>query len=261
MVHTDKDISYSSDTEYERNKLDVYYSNKDNALRDVIVFVHGGAWESGNKGIYGFLGKNFVRKGLVAVIINYSLAPNQIYRMAQDCTAAVMWVVQNITSYGGNPQRIFLMGHSAGGHLIALINADQRFFRAYNVQNPIYGLILLDAFGLDMHEYLSTELKPSDRYYNTFLQVFSTNPRVWQRASPMRYVKNIGNPQLILVGERTYPSIQTQNRRLFAYLTRTGQAPVEFFEIPRRSHMAMITSMFFGSNRQYDLIVDFLRRN
>ena len=261
MVHIDRDISYSADTNNERNQLDVHYSNKENVPRDVIVFVPGGAWESGNKGTYRFLGKNFVRKGLVAVIINYSLSPNPISRMAQDCTAAVMWVVQNIAGYGGNPRRIFLMGHSAGGHLIALINADRRFFRAYGVQNPIYGLILLDAFGLDMYEYLSTESKPGDRYHNTFLQVFSQNPRVWRQASPLHYVKNIRNPQLILVGERTYSSIQTQNRRLFGQLARTRQARAEFFEIPGRGHMGMVTSMFLGSARQYDLILDFLRRN
>ena len=259
MVHTVRDISYTSDTGNVRNHLDVYYSNK-GPVRDVIVFVHGGAWESGSKDTYKYLGRNFVRKGLVAVIINYSLAPNFIYRMAQDCAAAMLWVYQSIGNYGGNPNRIFAMGHSAGGHLIALINADRRFFGEYGLTSPIYGLILLDAFGLDMHEYLSEELSPSDRYYNTFLQVFSNDPQNWRRASPMRYVKNIRNPQLFLVGGNTYPSIQKQNRRLFGILTRSGQAPAEFHEIPGRSHVAMVAYMFFAANRQYDLILDFMRR-
>jgi acetyl esterase/lipase len=260
MVRTQRDISYTDDTQNERNRLDVYYSGKD-SLRDVLVYFPGGAWRSGNKNTYSYLGKNFVRKGLVTVIINYSLSPNKIYKMAQDCTAAVVWVLQYISSYGGNPNRIFLMGHSAGGHLIELINADTRFFGQYNMRNPIYGIILLDAFGLDMYEYLSEASPENDRYYTTFIQVFSNDPRNWQQASPMRYFKNIRNPHLILVGERTYPSIQTQNRRLYRKLTASGQAPVEFYEIPRRNHTGMVAYMFFSGNEQYDIILSFMSRH
>jgi acetyl esterase/lipase len=260
MVHSDRNISYTSDTQNERNKLDVYYSNKD-SLRDVLVFVHGGAWESGSKDIYSYLGRNFVRKGLVTVTINYNLSPNSIGRMAQDCTAAVIWVQRNIFNYGGNPNRIFLMGHSSGGHLIELINSDIRFFRQYGIQNPIYGIILLDAFGLDMYEYLSHASPENDKYYDTFIQVFSNDPQHWKRASPMKYWKNIRNPHLILVGERTYPSIQTQNRHLFDKLIASRQAPAAFYEIPRRNHRDMVLYMFFSGNQQYDIILNFMRKS
>jgi acetyl esterase/lipase len=260
MVRTDRDISYTYDTQNERNRLDVYYS-KTNSLRDVLVFVHGGAWESGSKDTYKYLGQNFVRKGLVTVIINYSLSPNLIGRMAQDCTAAVVWVQRNIFNYGGNPNRIFLMGHSSGGHLIELINSDTRFFRQYGIKNPIHGIILLDAFGLDMYEYLSQASPENDKYYNTFIQVFSNDPRNWKRASPMRYWKNIRNPHLILIGERTYSTIQTQNRDLFGKLISSRQAPVELYQIPRRNHTGMVAYMFFSGNEQYDIILNFMRRN
>jgi acetyl esterase/lipase len=259
MVRTDRDISYTYDTQNERNRLDVYYS-KTNSLRDVLVFVHGGAWESGSKDTYKYLGQNFVRKGLVTVIINYSLSPNLIGRMAQDCTAAVVWVQRNIFNYGGNPNRIFLMGHSSGGHLIELINSDTRFFRQYGIKNPIHGIILLDAFGLDMYEYLSQASPENDKYYNTFIQVFSNDPQHWKRASPMTYWKNIRNPQLMLIGERTYPSIQTQNRRLFGKLMASRQAPAELYEIPRRNHTGMVIYMFFSGNQQYDIILNFMAR-
>lgn len=260
MVHTDLDISYTYDTQNERNRLDVYYSQKD-VNRDVLIFIHGGAWESGSKDLYKYLGRNFVRAGLVTVLINYSLSPNPIERMAQDCTEAVMWVYQNISAYGGNPNRIFLMGHSAGGHLIELINADTRYFRQYGLRrNPIYGMILLDAFGLDMYEYLNGPSARTDRYYNTYLQVFSRDPRRWKRASPMTYRKNIRNPHLILIGERTYPAIQKQSRNFYNYLIQSRQAPVEFNEIPRRNHTGMVIYMFFSSNEQYDIILNFMRR-
>ncbi|CAF5147137.1 unnamed protein product, partial [Rotaria sp. Silwood1] len=148
MVRSIRNISYKNDTHNKQNTLDVYYSSKD-SLRDVLVFVHGGKWKHGHKNRYKFLGRNFVRKGLVTVIIDYSLSPNQIDKIAEDCAAAIIWVHQYVSKYGGNPNRIFLMGYSSGGHLIEFINSNTRFFDQYNMTNPIYGIILLDAFGLD----------------------------------------------------------------------------------------------------------------
>jgi dipeptidyl aminopeptidase/acylaminoacyl peptidase len=153
------------------------------------------------------------------------------------------------------------MGHSAGGHLIELINSDTRFFSQYGMQNPIYGMILLDAFGLDMYEYLSHASSENDKYYNTFIQVFSNDPRNWKRASPMTYWRNIRNPHLILIGGNTYATIQTQNRQLFGKLRASQQVPTELYEIPGRNHTGMISSMFFSGNQQYDIILNFMRRN
>ncbi|CAF2530928.1 unnamed protein product [Rotaria sp. Silwood2] len=240
--------------------LDVYYSTKD-SLRDVLIFVHGGKWKSDHKNRYNFLGRNFVREGLVTVIINYSLLPNQIDRIAQDCAAAVIWVHQNISNYGGNPDRIFLMGHSSGGHLIEFINCNSRFFIQHNMTNPIHGIILLDAFGLDMHEYLNQASSKNSKHYNTFIEVFSNNPEKWSEASPMKYWKNIRNPHLILIGERTYPSIQAQNRHLFGNLIASKKAPAEFYEIPHRHHTEMIIYMLFHKSQQYNIILNFMRRN
>jgi dipeptidyl aminopeptidase/acylaminoacyl peptidase len=111
-----------------------------------------------------------------------------------------------------------------------------------------------------MYEYLSRASPENDRYYNTFIQVFSNDPQNWKRASPMRYLKNIRNPHLILIGERTYAAIQTQNRRLFRKLTASQQAPVEFYEIRRRNHTGMVLYMYFSGNEQYDIILNFMRR-
>ncbi|CAF0901923.1 unnamed protein product [Rotaria sordida] len=260
MVRSIRNINYKNGTHDKRNLLDVYYSNED-SLRDVLVFVHGGKWKSGHKNRYKYLGRNFVRKGLVTVIINYSLAPNEIERMAQDCTAAVIWVRQHISNYGGDLNRIFLMGHSSGGHLIEFINSNTRFFNQYNIKNPIYGIILLDAFGLDMYEYLDQAASKNNKDYDTFIQVFSKDRQKWSDASPMKYWKKIRNPHLILIGQKTHPSIQTQNRHLFGNLTVSQKASAEFYEIPRKHHVEMIINMFFRRSQQYDIILNFMRRN
>ncbi|CAF0882388.1 unnamed protein product [Rotaria sp. Silwood1] len=260
MVRSIRNISYKNDTHNKQNTLDVYYSSKD-SLRDVLVFVHGGKWKHGHKNRYKFLGRNFVRKGLVTVIIDYSLSPNQIDKIAEDCAAAIIWVHQYISKYGGNPNRIFLMGYSSGGHLIEFINSNTRFFDQYNMTNPIYGIILLDAFGLDMCEYLKQTSSKTNKHYNTYIQVCSNDPKKWSQASSMKYWKNIRNPHLILIGGRTYPVIQTQNRHLFGNLIILQKAPAEFYEIPRRHHTQMIIYMIFSRSQQYDIILNFMRSN
>ena len=124
-----KDISYPSATKSTRNQLDVYYPKDVSQAKDVLVFIHGGSWDSGKKDIYWWMGRNFASKNVVTVIINYPLSPAAGYEdMARDCASAIKWVKDSISTYGGNHERIFAMGHSAGGHLEALIDLDPRFF-------------------------------------------------------------------------------------------------------------------------------------
>lgn len=255
-VKTEKDIAYSNTVAGKRNLLDVYYPEIEGKAKDVLVFIHGGSWDSGKKDIYWWLGRNFANKNIVEVNINYRLAPGHQYiEMASDAAAALKWVKTNISRYGGDPERIFVMGHSAGGHLTALINSDPHFFKEQGIDNPIRGVILNDGFGLDMHEYLLTAEKTKQT--DSFLKTFSNDQEVWKKGSPLSYFDNINNPYLILVGERTYPAIQIQSRRLYDLLKGNGQ-PVSFEQVPKKKHIGMITQMVFGRNELYKLILDFM---
>lgn len=279
QVKVDKNINYTTENDKNR-QLNVFYRKetanpqketanpqkktanpqKDSAkLKDVIIFIHGGSWSSGKKDIYWWLGRNFARKGIVTVNINYGLAPdNQYEQMAADCAQAVKWVKEHIIHYGGNPDRIFLMGHSAGGHLAELINADPQYFKKLNLQNPVRGVILDDAFGLDMKEYMSSAAH--DNSYTDFLRTFSTDPVNWEKGSPLHYVQNIKNPHLIFYGEKTYPAIQIQSARLQQMLEKAGVSS-GLKIISRKKHVGMITQMIFGSNQLYDFILEFLKRS
>ncbi|MDF3076500.1 MAG: esterase [Sphingobacteriaceae bacterium] len=254
-----KDISYSSEAAGTRNLLDVYYPKIKGEAKDVVVFIHGGSWHSGHKETYSWLGKNFARKGVVAVIINYSLAPEfQYEQMAQDCARAVKWTKENVSRYGGNSSRIFVMGHSAGGHLGELINADPRFFKAEGIATPIRGMILDDAFGLDMNQYLSNT--KGDDFYRDFIRTFTEDPEVWKKASPLTYKSNISNPHLILIGGRTYPAIQIQSGCLYEYLLQ-AHVPVQEIWRNRKKHIGMISYMYFGWSPQYRMMLDFMKRS
>jgi len=112
-----------------RHKLDLYLPNR--SFFPVVVFVHGGAWVSGDKAFYSHLGNFFAKNGIGAVVINYRLSPQvRLPAPVQDVARAFAWTHRHIAAHGGDPDRLFLCGHSAGGHLVSLIATDESYLRA-----------------------------------------------------------------------------------------------------------------------------------
>lgn len=258
QVKTAKNINYAGNAE-EKNTLNIFYKNDSVKNKPVLIFIHGGSWSSGKKETYWWLGRNFARKGIVTVIINYPLAPSVHYeKMADDCALAVKWVQKNISDYTASPEKIFVMGHSAGAHLGELINADPKYFQHAGIKNPIKGMILNDPFGLDLFEYLTTAEK--DDFYYDFIRTFTSKPSVWKLASPLDYVNNIKNPHLLFYGSKTYGAIKIQTPRLYEKL-KTNNVPVEIKEIKGKSHVPMISQMIFGGNDLYKDIVEFIGKS
>jgi len=259
-IEIKRDVSYSSDPSTGiENLLDIYYPEDLSKVKDVLVFIHGGSWNSGKKETYWWLGRNMARKDVVTVIINYSLSPTYKYeKMATDCAKALKWVSINAGSYGGDRNNIFVMGHSAGAHLAALIHSDTRYFKKEQISDPIRGLILNDAFGLDMFEYLSTAEEDSNT--SSFLNTFSTDKEVWKLASPLYFLENFRVPVLMFVGEKTYPAIKIQSERLRKGLIELDRK-VELRIIPKKMHAPMIVQMVFRCNKLYDYILDFMQKN
>jgi acetyl esterase/lipase len=256
MVKVKKNLPYADAG--DANMLDVYYNSNQKNTKDVIVFIHGGSWNSGSKNTYWFLGRNFAKKGILMVAINYSLSPLSNYEnMAFDCSKAIKWVKENISKYGGNPERIFVMGHSAGGHLAALINQNPIYFEKIGIQNPIKGVILNDPFGLDIHQYMKLQINTNDKYIPGFLKVFSHDEKNWIAASPVFTVNNIANPYLLFIGGNTYESIKIQTPAFYQKLKENHKL-VHFEEIKNKKHVAMISHMIFGWNQLYAKIISFM---
>lgn len=254
-IASTKNINYAGNTD-NAYTLNIYNKKGKTANQDVIIFIHGGSWNSGKKETYWWLGRNLAKNNIVTAVINYPLAPNATYKeMAMASAKAVKWVKNNIAAYGGNPNRIFLMGHSAGGHLCELINADPQYFNALDIQNPIKGVILNDAFGLDMEEYLTKAAK--DDQYNNFITTFSTDSKNWQLGSPLFYASKINNAHLIFYGAKTYPAIQIQSERFYKILMTQNLKPT-LQVIPNKTHVPMISQMVFGCSKMYKYITEFL---
>lgn len=239
----------------QRHRLDIYAPKGTHDSLDVLIFIHGGNWNSGSKKTYRFLGNRFARKGVVLVVINYRLSPGSQYNdMALDAAMSVKWVYEHIQNYGGNPQSIYVSGHSAGGHLAALIALDDSYFESINLTNPLKGAILIDAAGLDMYSYLKEQKFEEGK---TYLKVFSNDPEIWKLASPIYYLKDEMIPLLIYRGGKTYPSIIKSNEAFLVASERfTDQAHYKVQK--RKRHIPMIVQFLYTPNPRYDEILKFM---
>lgn len=240
-----------------RHRLDVYQPRKTSAAgRPVVVFIHGGNWNSGKKDIYWFIGRRLAKQGVVAVIINYRLSPGvQVPAMAEDCARAVFWTKQHIAEYGGDPDRIYVMGHSAGGGLAALLATDNTLFTKIGLsENPVKGAILDDPAGINMYDYLLKMQYPNDQQY---LVPFGQNPEGWRAASPLFNVRPGLPPMLLYTGERTYPSIISGTKAFYEKLQAAG-VQAKYRVLPGKKHVPMVTQLFWKNNVIYRDLLPFV---
>jgi acetyl esterase/lipase len=241
----------------ERNlKLDVYSPKKVDRPKEVLVFMHGGNWVRGKKSIYHFLGKGFAKKNIVTVIINYRLSPKGTYdSLATNAAMAVKWVKENIGLYKGDTNNIFVSGHSAGAQLAALIATDDSYFNKLNIKNPIKGTILIDPFGLDMYTYLTLYHGRDSLYY----PIFSNNPEIWKKASPIFYLKKDMSPFLMLLGTKTnYPIVKGSYDFLKAL--QPYKPNTQLILVKGKRHVGMIFQFLNPHVKSYKDIIDFIHQ-
>ena len=179
------DLPYGQD---KRQRLDIY-APRQAQNRPVVVFWYGGSWVKGQKSQYRFVGTTLAERGIVTVIADYRLYP-QVHFPAfdEDGARAVAWVEQHVQEYGGDPHRIVLMGHSAGGHTAAFLALDHAFLEKCGADpRDIAGLVGLSG---------TYELVPgTDEERATFPPPYTEKD--WQ---PIRFVDAQSPPTLLLHG-------------------------------------------------------------
>src|SRR5947209_3009231 len=115
---------------HERQVLDVYSPHHAKNL-PVVFWIHGGGWQTGDKSSVQIKPQAFMDKGFVLVSTNYRLLPNvDMATIVRDVAKSVRWTHDHIGEYGGDPKRLFIMGHSAGAQLAALVCTDDRYLQA-----------------------------------------------------------------------------------------------------------------------------------
>ncbi|MFE3849319.1 alpha/beta hydrolase [Flavobacterium sp. LB3P45] len=235
------------------SKLNVFVPRNSKSKRlPVLIFVHGGNWNSGRKGTYDLLGRNFARKGVITVIPDYTLSPNANYHgMAQEVAQAIQWTKNNIIKYNGNPNSIYVTGHSAGGHLVALAVMNPK----YGIDSAeISGIILNDAAGLDMKKYLEENPPTATEDYIT---TWTTIPAKWKDASPIYFLNKNTPPFLIYVGDKTYSSIKVGNNRFLSAL-HSFQPQVIPIALNKK-HIPMVLQYFWPWSDRFEEVTNFMK--
>ena len=238
----------------EAPKLNIFQPDDKSVAAPVLIFIHGGNWNSGNKDTYNLLGRNFAKKGVVTIIPDYTLSPKANYDdMAKEVAAAIKWVQANVKSFNGDVNQIYVTGHSAGGHLAALAVMNPKY--GIN-EKSIAGIILNDAAGLDMNNYLE-QYPPTTK--DDYLATWTADPAKWKDASPIYFLNKNTPPFLIYVGDKTYPSITVANDRFLKAL-KPFQPSVELIHIDKK-HVPMVTQYFWPYSDRFDETLDFINKN
>jgi acetyl esterase/lipase len=212
-----------------RHKLDVYVP-KGRKDFPVVLFVHGGSWASGNKNLYIALGRSLAADGLGCVICNYRLSPKvQHPAHVEDVAKAFAWTCENIGKYGGKKDRLFLCGHSAGGHLVSLLATDPRYLKAENHSpSEIRGVCSISGV---------YRIAPAD---SAFAGPFGRDAEVCKQASPLTHADGKHPPFLIAYAENEMAHLDDMAEDMIAALRKAG-SPVEVVKCEHRNHVTIVT--------------------
>lgn len=206
------------------------YEPKSPGPHPVVVFFYGGKWEFGERGQYLFLAQSLAAKGYLTVIPDYRLYPEVKYPdFLHDTARAVQWTTNNIEKYGGNPDQLFLMGHSAGAYNVSMVSLNPRYLSKLGVnRDRIKGTIGLAG------PYDFKNLKEDTVVKSIFGTV---NPI--EKTYVTRYAKNVQNPFLLMVGKKDETVGQSRTKR-FARALRQHGGDVTTHYYSEANHVGMI---------------------
>lgn len=188
----------------DRMKLDVYGPKDSKATSPVVMFIYGGSWKQGSRTDYQFVGHALAANGFVVVIPDYRLYPQVTYPdFLEDNAAAVKWIEDHIASYGGDPSRFFVAGHSAGAYNAVMLGLEHSFLSDYKVTMPIKAIAAISG-PYDFYPFEYDEVR------NTFGK--TDNPEGTQ---PINLVAPDDPPMLLISGTMD-PIVRVQNTQHLA---------------------------------------------
>lgn len=257
-------IAVQPDTPYgahERQVLDVYsrpeWSAEDQLLgRDVLVFFHGGAFIRGNKSSNGAIYDNvsywFAHQGCVAVNVEYRLATEAPYPAgAEDVIAAVHWLRAHIARFGGNPRRIFLMGHSAGGSHVASALFDPAVAGRLR-DSEIAGAMLVSAR-------LRADVLPDNPNAAGVRAYFGEDETLYEQRSPSSHAGISNVPMIIAVAQYENTHLDRYGREFYDNALVSGRtALTRFVYMARHNHTSIVAHFNSGEETLGPQLLQFM---
>lgn len=248
-VHAGRDIAYGADP---RQTLDVYTPHTTGGPAPMLVFFYGGGWTSGHRQDYGFAAHAFAARGFVTVVPDYRLAPQNPYpAFVQDAASAVRWAHDHAAQYGGDPSRIVLVGHSAGGYLAVMLAMDDDFLKAAGVDFSI----IKGAVGLSgPYNFYPFDVESSRLAFGLYPDLKATQP--------ISYAARPHRPPVLLVQGENDKLVGVHNAVNLDRALRKAGNPSTLRLFPELSHSDTAVSLsvpFRGKAPILSEAVDFLK--
>ncbi|WP_064117273.1 alpha/beta hydrolase [Pseudomonas fluorescens] len=223
-------IAYGDDP---RQKLDVYVPHQPLPGAPVVVFFYGGSWNSGSRVDYRFVGEALASRGIVTVVADYRLYPQVRYPLfLQDGAQALAWTKTHIHEFSGNPQRLYLMGHSSGAYNAAMLALDGEWLAAVGMSpTDVQGWIGL-AGPYDFLPIKNPEVRP----------VFFW-PDSPPQSQPINHVSRGAPPALLIAATKDDLVNPTRNTSGLASKLREAGVPVQDLYYARPSHITLVASL------------------
>ncbi|WP_330212462.1 alpha/beta hydrolase [Pseudomonas sp. Z18(2022)] len=223
-------IAYGDDP---RQKLDIY--RPVTALPDapVVVFFYGGSWNSGSKDDYGFVGEALASRGIVVVIADYRLYPQVRYpAFLQDGAQAVAWAHQHSAEYGGDPRKLYVMGHSSGAYNAAMLALDPQWLAGVGLSPSVFKGWIGLAGPYDFLPIENRDVRPVFFY-----------PDSPPDSQPINHVSHDAPPSLLIASVDDNLVNPKRNTGGLANKLRAAGVPVEEFYFSKTSHATLVASM------------------
>ncbi len=261
-----RDLAYAKHANADPNltTLDVY-SPPGKSGCAVVVWVHGGGWFAGDKtDLIEPKAQFFLSDDFVFVSVNYRLLPDSPFpRFVQDVSDALGWVNENIAQYGGDPERIVLVGFSSGAHIVSLIAANPNYLENRDLApKTLKAVISVDSAAYDL-PLLSNYYK--GKLEGTHGAVFGNDPKIWKSASPITFLNPSSHipPMLLIYSRGVYedqvnPNLSEQAENYSAALKRVG-ADAQVIAFLNRTHQQLDESLGVWNDPLTRSISKFLR--
>lgn len=216
----------------------------------VIVFIHGGAWNSGAPGEYHFVGRTFARKGYVVVLPGYRLTPQGRFpHMLEDSALALRWVKDKVARFGGDPEQVFVMGHSAGAYNAAMLALDRQWLARTGVPQHFIKATVGLAGPYDFYPFTT------DSAREAFGHVADPT-----RTQPIHFVRNDASPMLLLHGDAD-ETVKPRNSIALARALNVAGQPTRAVLLKDIDHAGIVMKLaapFDRDQRVRDAILAFL---
>lgn len=229
-----QDIPYG---ELSRQKLDVYRpkeltKNSRAKSPPVVIFYYGGSWESGEKSDYKFVAEAFTSNGFVTVIPDYRVYPEVTFpAFMADPAKAAKWVKEHIDQFGGDPNRVFLAGHSAGAHIAVMLSLNEEYLAKEQLKLTDFRGTVGLAGPYDFLPVKTDRLK----------EIFGPEEQRW-KSQPIEFVTGKNQPLLLLVGLKDGSVWPRNTFNLTAKIKAKG-GDVQKVEYPTFGHIDMVAKL------------------